>query len=55
MIEQLTHNWICWAILLLALTCYQQLCMDLLRNLYSYDDSNNGELGKHGNIIDKKI
>lgn len=28
MIEQLTHNWLCWAILLLALICYQQLWLD---------------------------
>ena len=30
MIEQLTNNWICWAILLLALTCYQQLWLAFL-------------------------
>jgi biopolymer transport protein ExbB len=28
MIEQLTHNWICWAIVVLALICYQQLLLD---------------------------
>lgn len=28
MIEQLTQNWLCWAILLLALVCYYQLWME---------------------------
>lgn len=28
MIEQLTQSWLCWAILLLALVCYQQLWLD---------------------------
>jgi len=30
MIEQLTHSWLCWAIVLLALACYQQLLLDYL-------------------------
>lgn len=28
MIEQLTGNWLCWVILMLALLCYQQLWLD---------------------------
>lgn len=28
MIEQLTHNWLCWVIFFLALFCYQQLFLE---------------------------
>lgn len=33
MIEQITSNWICWAILALALVCYYQICMGYLQSL----------------------
>ncbi len=31
MIAQLTQNWLCWGIVLLALVCYQQLLLSLLQ------------------------
>lgn len=34
MIEQLTQNWLCWVIVLLAFFCYQQL----LLGLFSFSD-----------------
>lgn len=42
MITQLTENGLCWAILLLALYCYQQLCTELI--LVSNNNS-----GSHSN------
>lgn len=30
MMMQITHSWVCWAILLLALVCYFHLCMSYL-------------------------
>ena len=32
MIDQLINNWLCWVIVLLALFCYQQLCLEYLAN-----------------------
>ena len=45
MIEQLTQNWICWAILLLALLCYQQLWLEYLaqRTQLTHSDSDRAE------------
>jgi biopolymer transport protein ExbB len=31
MIEQLSHSWLCWVIILLALFCYQQLWLNFLQ------------------------
>jgi biopolymer transport protein ExbB len=39
MITQLIHSWICWAILLLAVFCYQQLWQQFLQ-LKSANDFN---------------
>lgn len=30
MIDQLTHNWLCWAIIAVAMICYQQLFLQFL-------------------------
>jgi len=41
MIEQIRHNGICWAIILLALVCYQQLWLDYFARRAESDNLDN--------------
>lgn len=46
MIEQLTNNWICWAIVVLALICYQQLWLEYFAHIIIHNKPHNTENGK---------
>lgn len=41
MVQQLLSNWLCWAILILALVCYQQLWSDFLTQRSSTESLKN--------------